>query len=310
MTNRPFSFLVPFVGCIAAATACTSTPAEPAGTTESAYSAPSYPIHVEADPQAEARTRAALTAIAPNATLWFSRARGTLSSVGGLDLSLGSCPRGRSTAPMLRALVAAHADVFQIDPKEWATDSAPSCESVSTEGEWVSWPRATYGGAPMKHDVFALRIRRLGLGVVRLEGAAGTYLPPASAATRDAMAATPPISSKTAETTARETKLPYQLFSYCIPGASGSYLPRANDTFAIESSAWRYDETATGVDLVERTRATLRVDTANVTPELVQSNANCPSYGVAHVGWVLTFDTPKSSLLESTPGIDCVVCTL
>ncbi|MBS2014841.1 MAG: hypothetical protein JST00_18270 [Deltaproteobacteria bacterium] len=269
---------------------------------------PSYPVHVEADPLVEARAREALAKVAPNAVLAFSRARGTPSSIGGLDLPLGACPRGRSTAPLLRTLIASHPDIFQIDPSEWASDVGPSCEAVSPEGEWVSWPRLTYGGAPMKHDVLGLRVRRLAFGVVRLEGIAGTYLPIASETVRGALAATAPFSAKAAEEQARASKLTYETFEWCIPKGSGSYAVGPADTFAVEGRSWRYDETATGVDLVERARATLRVAPANVTPELTSSNANCPLLGVPRVGWVLTFDTQKPSMLEAHPGIDCVVC--
>jgi hypothetical protein len=57
------------------------------------------------------------------------------------------------------------------------------------------------------------------------------------------------------------------------------------------------------------TQGTLALDAANYTPDLIQSNANCPRPdGQPNIGFRLTMDSVTATLAGYQPGLKCVVC--
>jgi hypothetical protein len=291
------------------ASAACAAPAEPDAFAGSAspLKGAAYPVHVAPDPAAEARVLGALAELAPGAHVDFAPARGTLALVTGIELKVASCRALESVAPRLRAFVDAHPAAFAIDTKEWDTETAPRCDAISSSGEWVTWRRVSYGGLPVEHDVFALRVARTGR-LVSITAVSGNYLPPATAATAAAMRAAPAFDRARGEAEVRATKLPYEIYEMCAPAGSGDYGAETSDAVDVTRETWLWDETATGADLRRVTYGALRVDPANYTPELLASDANCPREGAPHVGFAVTWDGVSSAVTYTHPGIDCVVC--
>lgn len=293
------------------ASACAVVPdADPARSVDTALkgrACSTYPIAVTPPPSAEANVRAAFEKLSPGAVVQFAAPRGTASFVSNLHVSLGTCPRGRNADAKARLVIDGAAEAFRIDSSEWTTTHAPTCDAIPPEGTMVYWTRTSFGGAPMRKDVFAYRLRRGGLSVW-IELATGFYLPPASAALKEDMAGCAPFDPAAAEGSARSAALPFQTFQYCSPTGDGKYAPEARDLFALDADYWEWNEERTGVRLQRVREGSLKVDSANHTPALIASNANCSWQGTNNIGFGLRFDSVGSKLQESHPGIDCVVC--
>lgn len=279
------------------------------GSVAKAKACSTYPIPVTAEPGADAEIRAAFAKLAPGSSVTVSAQRGTLSSVANMNVSLGQCPRGRGVDDRVRELVAASPEAFRIDPKEWASGFAPTCDQVSEAGTLVTWSRGAIGGETMRKDVFAYQVKRAGQFVM-LSFVSGTYLPVASAALTNEIAGCAKLEPKVAEESVRKAKLPFETFQWCAPTGSGIYEPEARDTFALGDEYWEWDDGPIGGGvLLRRTRsATLDVFEKNHTPALIASNANCSWQGVNHIGFTLRIDAVRSALFESSPGVGCVVC--
>lgn len=277
--------------------------------TEAAKACSVYPIPVAPEPGADASIRAAFAKLAPGSTVTVSAQRGTLSSVANMNVSLGQCPRGRNVDDRVRELVAAAPDAFRMDPNEWASGFAPTCEQVSDSGTLVTWSRGAIGGATMRKDVFAYQVKKAGQFVV-VSFVSGTYLPIASAGLATDIAGCAKLDPKAAEESVRRAKLPFETFQYCSPTGSGIYEPEARDSFALGDEYWEWDDGPIGGGvMLKRTRsATLEVAEANHTKALIASNANCSWAGVNHIGFTLRIDAVRSALFESSPGVGCVVC--
>lgn len=293
------------------ASACAAAPdGEPAQSVHTALegrACSTYPIALTPPASAEADVRAAFEKLSPGAVVQFAAPRGTASFVSNLHVSLGTCARGRDADAKARLVIDGAAEAFRIDSSEWTTTYAPTCDAIPAEGTMVYWTRASFGGAPMRKDVFAYRLRRGGLSVW-IELATGFYLPPASAALEEDMAGCAPIDAAAAEGSVRTTSLPFQTFQYCWPTGDGKYTPEARDGFTLGADYWEWNEEPTGVRLQRVREGSLKVDPANHTPALIESNANCSWRGVNNIGFGLRFDSVSSKLQESRPGIDCVVC--
>jgi len=283
--------------------------AQARGSKEKAKACATYPIPVTAEPGADAEIRAGFAKLAPGSSVTVSAQRGTLSTVANMNVSLGQCPRGRNVDDRVRELVAASPDAFRMDPKEWASGFAPTCEQVSESGTLVTWSRGAIGGETMRKDVFAYQVKKAGQFVV-LSFVSGTYLPVASPALANDMAGCAKLEPKLAEESVRKAKLPFETFQWCSPTGSGIYEPEARDTFALGDEYWEWDDGPIGGGVVlRRTRsATLQVFEKNHTPALIASNANCSWQGVNHIGFTLRIDAVRSALFESSPGVGCVVC--
>lgn len=283
--------------------------AQARGSKEEAKACSTYPIPVAADPGAEAEIRAGFAKLAPGSSVTVSAQRGTLSTVANMNVSLGQCPRGRNVDDRVRELVAASPDAFRMDPKEWASGFAPTCDQVSESGTLVTWSRGAIGGETMRKDVFAYQVKKAGQFVV-MTFVSGTYLPIASPALANEIAGCAKLEPKVAEESVRKAKLPFETFQWCSPTGSGVYEPEARDTFALGDEYWEWDDGPIGGGVVlRRTRsATLQVFEKNHTPALIASNANCSWQGVNHIGFTLRIDAVRSALFESSPGVGCVVC--
>ena len=267
----------------------------------------SYPISVTPGAGAESEVRAGFARIAPGAEVSFASARGTASLVTNVRLSVGSCPRGRNADAQARHLIDGARDAFRLDPSEWTTTFAPTCDQIAAEGTMVSWTRTSLGGAPVRKDVFNYRLRRAGLSVW-VDFVSAFYLPPASAALADDMRGCAKLDPVAAEASLRTSQLPFTTFQYCSATGSGKYEPEPRDAFALGAEYWEWEEDAAGAHLRRSREGSLHVDSANHTPQLIASDANCYRDGENRIGFGLRFDAVSSKLEESKPGIDCVVC--
>jgi hypothetical protein len=269
-----------------------------------------YPIPVQAAPGAQESVQAALTALAPTATMTWRDNTATFSSITGLDLPLPGCIAGEDVTTQVFAALAAHPAVFQMDLTEWPTQEFFNCQFA--DGAFVSIGRHRLAGHSFAFDIFAYGLASID-GVMTMTNVFGTYLPVAPAGISEAMDSCTQLTASAAETTARATALQAATFELCAPTGSISYTPRANDRFELladESWAW---EEGTGQVLL-RGQRTLRVtlDPSNYTPELMSSSARCPvtdpTSDAFTIGFDISFDLHTGEILIVKPGLDCIVC--
>ncbi|MBL8951966.1 MAG: hypothetical protein JNK82_14380 [Myxococcaceae bacterium] len=266
-----------------------------------------YPLAIDVGPNGQAAAQAELAVLSPGATLSWSQVRNTPAVISGAAFSF-ECAPGKDARKLWLDYASAHPALFRLDASEWQTSPVP-CESVTAEAIWLSATRATYAGLPARSDTFAWRWRRDGANVV-VEGVAGSWVPPAQYNDALALRACADLDEKKAESTARDTKLGYTVFSWCAPVGSGSYLASPVDTFAADPNAFIELSDQTGKVLARKINdAKVVLDPSSYTPELLQSDANCPlSGGTPHVGFALRFDAVTGRLDDVKPGIGCIVC--
>lgn len=299
------------------AAACAPAPGEVDSAATAARRAPcaaAYPLQWTPAPDAEARARGALAVFAPEATMSWAAARGTLASVTGLRVPLRGCTRGVDLWDALWRVAEREPEVFQLAREEWERQPPADCGAVREGGEWYSLRRTSVGGQPVQVDVFAFRVARTAEGPT-VTAVAGTYLGRAGEVFAQAMASCRAFDRAAAEAEVMASRFAYSVFDYCAPVGSGEYAANAwldAVTFA-EQDVWAWSEAGDGSPpaFVRRRAARYVVNPVNYTPELLQSDANCPAGATGPdrtVGWTLALDGVSSRLVESTPGIGCVVC--
>jgi hypothetical protein len=254
-------------------------------------------------PKAEVRARERLARIAPEAVLAWSHARGTVAMLGGADLPVTGCdlPGADLHRQVLEAL-AAEPDILQLDPGEWVGSSAP-CE-WARDGEILSFSRAVMEGRPARSDSLAV-ILRIRDGALVVGSVHGHYLPATIAGLREYFETCPELDAAEAADAVYRTDLAYDTFAFCAYTGSGTYQPSSPDRIELEKPAFVWEETAGGVVVKLRVRGAVIVDPGHHTPALLASNAHCPR---GRVAWRLVFDPARAALIESWPGVDCIVC--
>ncbi len=269
------------------------------------------PIRWAADTTTEAAATAAARALSATATPNWNDARATFESILMLNLPL-ACPDGEDLwAAALIPFIEAHPDVLQIDLDEWRAPSSYPCTAVGTSIDFARIDREGFGPGTVAHDFVSFVIVREPSGVV-LRGFIGNYLPPVPAAVVGEMSRCGGLPLARAREAALHDTFPYSTFDRCTPTGTGTYTPGPLDLVALEPPIWSWTESldGTGVELTSEQPATLTIDPSYVTPELIASDANCPSEnGDTRVyGFRLIFDGATGELLTKLPGIGCIVC--
>ncbi len=260
------------------------------------------PFRFTPDPDAEDRARDRLAIVAPAATLSWSPTRGTLATVTNLNLPIGDCDG--DLGALIADLLESEPDIFQLDTSEWKSWPLLSCAAPPID-QWISGYRTQIAGHDAQGDVLGFRLKQTAAGIV-LDAISATYLPSEIPGLEQRLDACPELSKEQAHALAFAASLPYSTFDYCTPTGSGRYQPAPGDALELGKPfvGWGQANAFAPVDLFLRTPATLTVSPKHHTPELLQSSAYCPPT----VGFRLTFEPTQPSLLESSAGIDCVVC--
>jgi len=275
------------------------------------------PIRLPLDPQAEARARAALTTLAPNATLEWNAARGTAQRIDELTIELTGCTGSDDLFAHVFDALEATPDLFQIARAEWHPDAPVTCGQVSTLESIQVIRRVAYGSLPLNIDVFSFSVQRVGNAVV-LRPFGGTYVPKADPTVLARLAACTDLADEPLRTALRAQRFGYFVFQAppapgCLPEGPAEYTAADDDTLTLgDDEALQWDETELNGVIFRRTRhATLRVAPANITPELIRSDANCPGDDLEpRVGWIRWFDAITGEILGDKPNPEpfCIVC--
>jgi hypothetical protein len=268
-----------------------------------------YPIPWQPAEGGHATAQAELSTLSSDAKMTWNSNTGTLSSVLQLATTLRGCTDGQDVHAQVAAVLTAHPALFHFDPAEWRTPEPFDCRFLGDRAT-LTLGRRFLAGRPVARDIFTYSLQRVD-GVVHLTSVNGTYLPIVGAPVGDTMAACNSLTESAAITTTRNTALRANVFSQCQPTGTVMYTPRANDTFgfaATESWTWQED---IGRSLLTGER-TLRVivNPANYTPQLLSSDARCPTPdgdGFT-VGFDVVLDVHSGAIVSVKPGLDCVVC--
>lgn len=254
-------------------------------------------------PDTLAAAQADLQSFAPNANLQWNSLHGTLSLV--MDLGV---PLDCSTDVWSAAwkVFGAHPALFQLEESEWATQPPFSCATV-TSNEIVSTYREQLAGVGVQKDVLSLVVAPVPGGGVELRGVSGFYLPVLAPGD---LTSCPDLDDATASALLSVGPYTFSTFDKCTPTGGGSYTPQPNDVVALGPETWVWEDGAGGIVARKRRTATLTIDPAHWTPELMASDANCPDEtGEKRVlGFVITFDPVTGEILDVKPGVGCIVC--
>jgi hypothetical protein len=280
-----------------------------------------YPVPwVPAPATAHAAAAAELATIAPGALLSWDDHVNTLNRVVGLDARLPGCVDGADANEQVRALIAAHPALFQIDVSEW--DPAPrlDCSRVTeaAQGIVVRRPRIAGHSEYALQDVFTYFLVRAG-GAVEISEVRGYYLPQARGGVGDTMAACNRLTQQAAEATARATSLSAAVLDGCQTVRTLTYRVQANDSVVLDpSDAWYWiqDYYLDGTEALLGVR-TLRVtvNPLNYTADLLASNARCPVPGGSDDQFTIAFDFFYDAFGDGVanpglPNLDCFPCDL
>ncbi len=282
-----------------------------APTSQSSLAAPGgcakYPVPYRPDgASAEPRARAELASFAPLATMTFSAVRGTLASVHALDTAIADCRNDHPLDAALEAFVAAHHDLFQVDPEEWEQSSL-TCEGLSSDGMLVAWRRRLIGARAVSADILWFRVAR-DHDTVLVTATGGTYLPEAPGALAAQLLGCERFDPEQARENSLAASHPFRTFDYCAPTGDHLYSAAKPDQVALDAEpTWSWQEVGNTIVLSASVGGTLDVARENVTPELLRSDANCDG---ARIGFRIVADANTSELVASAPGIGCTVCAV
>lgn len=263
------------------------------------------PVRWAADPGAAHAVEAAARALFPGAAVTTRAGVGTLATVSGARAELGACaPLGSVAGPVL-AFLDAHPEVFRLRSAEWLFESAPACGQLPAAGDWYRLTRAEAGAAgPTGNQTLALRLEPGRRGPV-LRAVFASYLP-AAPAPEAALATCQGRPDVELEAAVLSASYPFTTFFRCVQTGSGKYEPRGKDQVELGGKpAWHFFEDAGGAALWLLRPASLRVAAANVTQELLDSDAACSP---SNVGFGATVDALSGQVLGTRPGLGCVVC--
>lgn len=283
--------------------------APPDGTVSTACQSP---FEVTPDPTAEATALAALQALSPTATLTWAPARGTLSSIQGLVVELPTCTGNTNAYDLFLDYLAGSSALFQIDPSEWSAGTLPCSEILANGFHTLSIHRVGYGPFALDTDVFSV-VADVQNGTAIFRNFSGVYIPPPTPAMVATLQGCQP---KDTLSDILATPFSYQVFApppaaQCTAASIGSYTPTAADTATLDPTVRMRWEENTAVTIHPESTATVVVASANYTPELENSDANCADFdGNPNIGWVRTFDSFTGNVLydHRSPDPYCTVC--
>jgi hypothetical protein len=279
-----------------------------------------YPVEWLPTPGAQMRAQQQLDELATQAgstpTMVWSQPRGTSTGIFGLNYPLAGCPGISIGADSLIdprvedaafALFQSAPALFQLRRDEWQVLNSTRCSEITDQqAQTIALQRTTLAGQTERQDIVLIIAMRIG-GAVKLTSLMADYLPPATKPIDATMHSCPELTPPTAEFIARDAEYSYSIFDSCFPAGSGVYVPRANDTFALDTkNQWKWEDAPAGDRTLLRKYQTgiLTVHPDNWTPELINSDAFCGT----SIGWVITFNAVTGEIVETKPGIDCIVC--
>lgn len=268
-----------------------------------------YPIALEPDPNAQAQAEGELQSLAPDAAMIWHSARGTFWFVT-LSVPLLQCGGQDEVFGQLFGLTRAYPHLFQLNLEEWELPAAYACAQVGEVAQVLEIKRARVGSHPIAHDLMRFTVQRVN-GVVELRALFGEYLPPVTRLFDMKLSACRDLDDELAHQVVLDSLFPYSIFDTCFYIESGEYSPNRLDTIGFDAEAhwaWHEDPISPKVFFTRSSYGELLLDSRNHTPELIQSDANCPDVNGPEIGFRLTFDTVKTQLVASQPGLDCVVC--
>src|SRR5262245_13415033 len=292
-----------------AAVACASAPLPCWGGSRAAGSCEEYPVVLYPDPDAHAKAEAELQGFAPGATMIWHPARGTFWFVT-LSVPLPQCGSQADVYAQLLALATAHPDLFQFNLKEWKRPAPYACADVGPLAQVLEVHRARVGSHPISHDLIRFTVQRVN-SVVTLQALLGDYLPACTPSLDETLSACPDLDADVARQVVKNSEFDYMILNACNWVGSGTYLPNDLDTIAFSIGAnwaWQEDSMLPRVSFTKSTLGRLVVDPANYTPELINSDANCPGDNGPSIGFRVTMDSVTNELAGYLPGLNCVVC--
>jgi hypothetical protein len=228
-----------------------------------------------------------------------------------LSVPLPQCGAQVDAYAELLKLTRLHPDLFQLNLEEWARPGKHLCSQVGEVATVLELRRARVGSHPIAHDWMRFTVQRVN-GVVQLQALSGEYLPPTAPWLDQVLSACPNLNQALGKQVVLGSEFTYSIFDACNYIGSDTYLPNELDTIAFNggaSWAWQEDPAFPRVLFTKTTQGTLALDAANYTPDLIQSNANCPRPdGQPNIGFRLTMDSVTATLAGYQPGLKCVVC--
>lgn len=241
----------------------------------------------------------------------WNTSTGTLRSILQLATPLRGCTDGQDVGAQVLDVLTAHPALFHLDPAEWRLPPPFDCRYLG-DHETLTLGRHHLAGRPIARDVFTFSLQRID-GVVHLSSVNGTYLPVLGAATGDTMAACNTLTEAAAIARAQTTPLRASVFSQCNPTGTVTYTPQANDTFQLApTDVWTWHEATPGVLLSGERTLRVILHPANHTPDLLSSDARCPTPDGDGddftVGFDVVFDVHTGEIVSVKPGLDCIVC--
>ena len=280
-----------------------------------------YPVPwVSPPPSAPTEAVVELATISPGAQLTWDDHVNTLNRVVGLDAPLPDCVAGVDASDQVRAFVAAHPALFQIDVSEWERAPRLDCSLVTAaaQGFVIRRPRIAGHLENGSQDVFTYFLVRAG-GTVEISEVRGYYLPTARAGVADTMTACNRLTQQTAEATARATTLSATVLDACQTVRRLTYHVQPNDHVVldpVDAWYWVQDYYRDGTEALIGVR-TLRVtvNPLNYTADLLASNARCPVPGGAAGEFAVAFDFFYDAFGDGVadpglPNLDCFPCDL
>jgi hypothetical protein len=279
-----------------------------------------YPVEWLPAPGAQARAQQQLDELATQAgstpTMVWSQPRGTSTAIWGLFYPLAGCPATSTAADSLIeprvedaawALFERAPALFQFHRDEWQVLNSTRCSAITDQqAQTIALQRRTLAAQTERQDMVLITVLRIG-GAVKLTSLTSDYLPPATGPIDATMHSCPELTPETAEFIARDATYSYLVYDTCFPVGSGVYRPQANDTFTLDTkNQWKWDDAPSGDRTLLRKYQTgiLTVNPKNWTRELINSDAYCGT----SIGWVITFNAVTGEIVETKPGIDCIVC--
>jgi hypothetical protein len=272
------------------------------------------PITVVLDPDAKTKATAALAVLAPDASLEWSDARGTLRSISGLTVS-PACTGADNAFDKLFDYLEANPDLFQIDRTEWATSGPIACSTI-TGFQFLTIRREKYGAEVLHNDVFTA-VADVKDGAVIFRNFSGTYIPRPSTAMLQKLADCHELTEGQLAPKLRSLPFGYTVFATgdgaapCTVAGDEKYPAAISDVLTFDPARELFWEEAPTLEIHRQGTATLKVATPNYTPALIASNANCTDdSGSANIGWIRTFDTGTGKVIYDHPTPDpyCTVC--
>lgn len=265
------------------------------------------PVTFKPDANAKTKATTALAALSADATLDWSDARGTMTSISGLVVS-PACTGNDDVYDKFFDYLEAHPDLFQIERSDWRAPPPLPCSAISGF-QLLSIHREKLGAYEEINDTFSA-VADFKDGNVIFRNFSGFYIPNSTVVVSQ-------LGDCADKTEAQMTPLlraepfSYDTLEQCNSDGSFKYTAAATDTLTFAPTGTMTWEEGTDVTIRRQRTATLVVSSANYTNDLLRSNANCPDDdGNPSIGWIRTYDTVTGEIVSDslTPNPYCLVC--